>query len=293
MTREKALKLRQLKSKNNKIKSSYLHLCECNRGRARALVTLTIPAMTAKELQLLLIKEIKNYFSKRLQNLKCDIQYFSIIELGKYKTNPHLHIQLFYNKADESKVEKAYQKTIDKFSLLNQRCKFAKEIEEISLSSSFNYIIKEFDNLKLNDNEILALDKARKKLKQGNTKYIQFFSKSRPQQPHLLYKTLWFKYNLNYMNVNALMNGYATRLKGYKLIRSQQINKLPYILFKNGAIQVNSFKLYKLILLTLLYLYMSSDILEFKMSQKILYYNKRKRYSKNKRKTQKGYYKVE
>ena len=106
---EKELKLRQLKSKNNKVKSAYLHLNESNRGRARALANFTVQAMLNKQHQLLLIKEIKNYFSKRLQNLKVDINQMSVIELGKYKSNPHLHVQLFYNEEDLHKVEKAYQ----------------------------------------------------------------------------------------------------------------------------------------------------------------------------------------
>jgi len=269
MPGEKELKLRQLKSKNNKVKSTYLHLCDSNIGRSRALVTFTVPAMTVKQSQLLLIKEIKNYFAKRLQNLKVDVQYFSIIELGQYKSNPHSHFQIFYNKEDYRKVEKAYKKAIVKFSLVNKRCKIVEEAEGALHPSSFNYIIKEFDNTKLSDKDILELDAARKKLKQRETKYLQFFSKSRSQHPHPLYKTMWFKHNLNYMNVNNLMSGYASRLEGLKLMEARQNRELPYVIFKGGAIQVNSVKLYKLILLTVLYLYI------YKSSERCIYNNKR------------------
>ena len=255
MPREQELKLRQLKSKNNKVKSSYLHLNDSNIGRARALATFTVPAMTATQLQLLLVKEIKNYFAKRLQNLKCDIQYFSVIELGQHKSNPHLHVQLWYDEEDASRVEVAYQKIIEYFSLLGRRCRLVKESSESPVSHlSYNYIIKEFDNLKLSDKEILELDTARKKLKQGNTKHLQFFSKSRSQHPHTLYKALWFQHNLTYLNVNTLMDGFATRVQGLQLLKARQINELPYILFKDGAIRINSIKLYRLILLTLLYI---------------------------------------
>ena len=269
--KNKDLKLRQLKSKNNKVKSSYLHLCECNIGRSRALATFTVPAMTAKQLQLLLIKEIKNYFSKRLQNLKCDVQQLSVIELGRYKSNPHLHVQLFYNEEDYDKVLKAYNKTIKKYALIDRRCKLVKEFGEASDAPlSFNYIIKEFDNLKLSNKEMLDLDTARKKLKFGNTKHIQFHSQSRPQQPYSLYKTLWFQHSMNYMNVNTLMNGYAKRLQGLKLLEARQNNELPYILFKDGAIQINASKLYRLILFTLLYI----GCFISRSSEKRIYYNK-------------------
>ncbi len=140
------LELRWLKSKNDKTKSTYLHLCECNIGRKRALATFTVQAMQNKQDQLLLIKKIKNYFSKRLQNLKCDVQYFSVIELGRSRarSNPHLHVQLFYNEEDLHKVEKAYQKCIEFFLLVNKRCKLVKESGKASDSPlSYNYIIKE------------------------------------------------------------------------------------------------------------------------------------------------------
>jgi len=272
MPGEKELKLRQLKSKNNKVKSSYLHLCDINRrdGRLRALATFTLAAMTAKQLQLLLIKEIKNYFSKRLQNLKVDVQYFAVIELGKYKSNPHLHFQLFYNQEDHIKIIKAFNKVIEEFSLVHKRCKLVEEAEGALHPSFFNYIIKEFDNTKLSNKDILELDAARKKLKQGETKHIQFHSQSRPKYSRPLYKALWFKHNLNYINVNNLMNGYATRLKGLKLMEARQNRKLPYVIFKGGAIQVNSVKLYNLILLTLLYRYQYF----YKSSERCIYNNK-------------------
>jgi len=147
-------------------------------------------------------------------------------------------VQLWYDEEDASRVEIAYQKTIGFFSLIGRRCRLVKESREVPASPlSYNYIIKEFDNLKLSDKEILALDTARKKLKAGETKYVQFHSQSRPQHPRTLYKALWFKHGLNYLNANTLMDGYATRLQGLKLLKARQINELPYILFKDGAIQ--------------------------------------------------------
>ena len=291
MTEELRLKLRQLKSKNNRTKSKYIQLCDINKGRKRSLVTFTVKKHSNPQSQLLLIKEIKSYFSKRLQNLKSDVQYFNMIELGKNYNNPHLHSQLFFNEEDTKRVEQAYDKTIEHFSLDNKRCKLVKESEELLHNSSFNYIIKEHNNLQLTNKEILKLDAARKKLRIGDSKYIQFFSmsRSRSKYPHPLYKALWFKHNLTYINVNTLMNGFAKRLRGKKLLESRQTNELPYILFKDGAIQINSFKLYKLILLTLLYI----GVFESAGSRKILYYNKSNTFINIEVKKQKLYHKME
>ncbi len=270
MTEELKLKLRQLKSKNNKTKSKYIQLSDSNHGRKRSLVTFTVKKHANPQSQLLLIKKIKSYFSKRLQNLKSDIQYFNMIELGKNYNNPHLHSQLFFNEEDTKRVEHAFNKTIEHFSLNSKRCKLVKESEVILHTSSYNYIIKNLDNLQLTNKEILELDAARKRLKQGETKHLQLFSMSRSQYPHPMYKALLFQYGMKYINVNNLMNGYATRLQGLKLLEARQINELPYILFKDGAIRINSAKLYDLMLLTLLYIRAFSK----RSSEKIQYINK-------------------
>ena len=272
MPRENKFNLQWLKSKNNKIKSTYLHLDKCNIGRSRALITFTVPTMTSRRSQLILIKDIKNYFAKRLQNLKVNIQYFSVIELGLQKWNPHLHFQIWYEEENDGRIEKAYYKTIKQFSLAQKRCEYTQESKGIlNPTSSFNYIIKEFDNTILSDKDILDLDLARRKLKQGEAKNIQFFSRSRLLHPHLLYKKLKQKYKLEYMTVDKLMNGYAIRLTGLKLMKARQNRNFPYVIFKGGAIQIDYIKIYNLALLTLFYMY--SYI--YLSSQKSIYYNKR------------------
>ncbi len=268
---EEKLKLGQIKSKNNKTKSAYLHLCDANIGRSRALITFTTASMKSKQYQLIKVKDIKNYFAKKLQNLKVDIQYMSVIELGIYKTNPHLHFQLFYNKENIENIEKAYKKTIDYFNLKPQRCDFKKEDPNIQHNSSFNYIIKEFDNSQLSDQEILDLDSARKKIKQGSTKYTKLYSISKAKYPRSLYKKLWYDKGLNYLQVNELMTHYAKRLQGQEIKKAKQSMLLPFILFKDGAININTSKLSSLILFPLLILHPYI----YKSSEKCIYNNKR------------------
>jgi len=265
----KELELKQLKSKNNKVMSKYIHLCECNIGRSRQLVTFTVLSMLNKKQQLLKIKKIKNYFTKCLQNLKSDIQYFIAIELGKELNNPHVHFQLFYNPYDEERIKKAFMKTIQKFELDKKRSIQVEETGAVSETTSHNYIVKEFDNKKMTDNEIIAINVARKKLKRGNTKYIQFHSQSRPQNPHPLYKKMYFRYKMNYFQVNELLNKYARRLTKEEFIDNKREYRLPYINFSTGMIEIDTLKLYNLILLTYLYV-----LLSIKSSVKCIYKNK-------------------
>ena len=78
------------------------------------------------------------------------------------------------------------------------------------------------------------------------------------------------------------MDGFATRLQGQQLLKARQINELPYILFKDGAIRINSIKLYRLILLTLLYI---ADFTK-RSSERCIYKNKWKKKVKVKKLTQ-------
>jgi len=265
----KELELKQLKSKNKKVMSKYIHLCQCNIGRTRQLVTFTISSTTDKEDHLLRIKEIKNYFSKRLQNLKSDIQYFVSIELGKELDNPHVHFQLFYNLEDKERVKKSFIKTIEEFNLDDERTAQVDETGVVSETTSHNYVVKEFNNKKMTDNEVIAINVARKKLKIGDTKYIQFHSQSRPQNPQALYKKMWFRYKMNYFQVNELLNKYARRLTKEEFIDNKKEYRLPYINFSTGMIEIDRLKLYNLILFSYLYV-----LLSIKSSVKCIYKNK-------------------
>jgi len=279
MTYEKSLleyekfELRQLKSKNDKVKSQYIHLCEKNEGRERSLVTFTVVSRKDKEEQLLRVKEIKNYFAKRLQNLKSNVQYFSVIELGKRMNNPHLHAQLFYEKEDEERIEEAYIKTIKYFNLNSTRCKLLLDDKQLSSASSHNYIIKEYDNKQLSEDEIRALDHARNKLKSGKkTKHIQFHSKSRPIQTQPIYKKLWFDYGMTYHNVNELFkNGYAKKYKIEEKSYEAKYYKYPYIRLKKSVIEINTVELYNLTLLVVFFINQSLS------SEKCIYCNKREK----------------
>ena len=273
MPEKNKLKLRQLKSKNNRDKSSFLHLNEVNQHRSKALATFTVLSFVDKQLQLILIKEIKNHFIQLLRNSRIDVCYWAQIELGKSLANPHTHIQLYFEEENIDKVKKAFQKTINYFHLDIKRCKLVEEDKELNMNSSFNYVIKELDNKVMTDDEILSLDKARSLLKKGEAKNIQLFSKSQLPYPRKLYTKLFFDYQLKYVNVNYLLDkGFATRLQGRALFEARQNKILPYIIFKSGAIKIQTMKLCSLIQLFLCF----TVLVKLKIQQKSVYINKSK-----------------
>jgi hypothetical protein len=279
---EQKLELYRLKSKNNKIKSKFIHLHECNIGRERSLITFTIPKIQDSTEQLILIDKIRNFFIKRLQNLKTDIQYFTAIELGKNFNNPHLHIQLYFDKKDEERIDNAYIKTLKQFQLIQKRNKITKINSSTSTTTSLNYTIKESDNQQQTNSSILKRDKARKKIKNKDirAKNISFYTSSRSLLPQPLYKKLWFDYGMNYHAVNELIScGYAIKYtqKDLELVNYLFRHSSIFIFYKNGAIKLNIEELYTLILLPLLLQY--SDIFMSVSSQLRIYCNKReKRY---------------
>jgi len=282
---EQKLELYRLKNKNNKIKSKFIHLHECNIGRERSLVTFTLPKMGNATEQLIGINEIRKFFIKRLQNLKANIQYFTAIELGKNFDNPHLHIQLYFDDQDEERIDDAYFKTLKQFQLILKRNKITKVDSSASSTTSFNYAIKESDNQHQDDKEILKRNKAKQKIKSKNirAKNISFYTSSRSMLPQPLYKKLWFDYDMNYHAVNELISkGYAITYsqKDIELVKYLFRDSSSFIFYKSGAIKLDIDALYHLILLSLLFLYLG--ISKRLSSQLCVYSNKREKASTRK-----------
>ena len=199
--------LKSEKRKNNRMKSSYIHLYNTNRHREKALITFTVTRMSQHE-KLAYMADIKRYVAKRLNNLNAKVKYFSVIELGEKLNNPHLHLQIFFDKETESKIIQVYLKTIEEFHLNEKRCKLTMDDKKLKMKSSINYTIKEFDNTKLSDKEIIALYRARKALKVGKNRGIRFYSSSRLFQPMSIYRTFFRRFDLNFMAVDQLFQSH-------------------------------------------------------------------------------------
>ncbi len=245
--------IKRLRSKNKKICSSYLYICDRNKDKDRMLITFTSSKKTAFE-KLSHIKEIKNHFSKLLSNLKIDIDKFSVIELGANYSNPHLHLQLFYNEIDFNKILRAFNKTLLKFKLNEKRSILSKEDKSKHKLDYFVYILKEYSK-NLSDSEILKLDKARSSLKINENKNIQLVSHSHGVLSKKVYKELYYQYKIDYLIADTL-------------------HKLGFFNIKNtNIIQWSLSKILKLIVFCLVF---SSKTV--KIRQKFLYINKSKKY---------------
>lgn len=247
--------IQRLRSKNKKICSSYLYICDRNKNKERMLITFTSSKKTAFE-KLSHIKEIKNHFSKLLSNLKIDIDKFSVIEIGANYSNPHLHLQLFYNEVDFNRIVRAFNKTLIKFNLNEKRSILTKEDKSKHKLNYFVYILKEYSK-NLSDSEILKLDKSRSSLKSNENKNVQLVSHSHGILSKKVYKELYYQYKIDYLVADTL----------YKFnffnVKNQANNKASKI------IQWSLSKILKLIVFCLVF-----SSVTIKIRQKFLYNNK-------------------
>ena len=209
------LYINSIRSKNKRVWSNYLYMCDRNKENDKALITFTSPQTKAYD-KLLDIKEIKRHFSKLLSNLKIKMDKYSVIELGKNKNNPHLHVQLFYQGKDLERIQRAYSKTLDKFNLRHKLCAFSTTDKTKTHIKYFSYILKEF-GMQLSDNELMELDEARSKLRVKKNKNMQFISRSHNLLTRAVYKYLYYRkgigyskadffYHENYLNVKKSKN---------------------------------------------------------------------------------------
>ena len=245
--------INSIRTKNNRVWSNYLYICDRNQDNDKALITFTSPKIEAYD-KLEHIKHIKQHFSKLISNLKIDIDKFAVVELGQNKNNPHVHIQLFYNNKDLEKIQRAYTKTLVKFNLHEKSCAFTKTDKTQTHIKYFSYILKEFAK-KLSDNELMELDEARSKLRVKKNKNMQFISRSHNLLTRAVYKHLYFKHDIGYSKADFFYHG-----NFFHLIKSK--NKRHFKI---------SWTI-KPILEVFLYLILPSDISEIR--QKIQYINK-------------------
>ena len=244
---------KSIRNKNKKVWANYLFLCDKNKNREKALITFTSPQATAYD-KLSEIQLIKRFFAKLLTNLRIDIDRFAVVELGENKNNPHLHVQLFYNEDDLAKIKRAYTKTLQHFNLEERRCVFTLADKNKTHIKYFAYILKEYSK-KLSDKELLELDNARKKLRVGNNRNMQFISHSHNTLTRDVYKHLYFKYGIGFTKADFFYNAQYMSVKKSK---NQRIS----IIWHNKPILEVAF-------------FLELALRTHKMRKKILYSNKR------------------
>lgn len=156
-----------------------------------------------------MINDIRNYFNKLVKNTKNDnIKFFSNIELGKNKDNPHVHIQVWHE--DQKQIDKIYDKVISRFGLFAEYCKL---IEQKNDTKIFEYVIKDY-NKSMSDEQLLKLDDAKRIFRGVLEKKIRFSSHSKGKYTKAIYKSLYSKFDLKKDMVDLMLDNNVIDTKG-------------------------------------------------------------------------------
>jgi hypothetical protein len=169
------------------------------------------------------INDIKNYLTLLVRNTKNqNIKYYANIELGDDYSNPHLHIQFFYD--DYHQIMKIRNKVIEKFGLYSEFC-------EITLPSSliakYDYVIKDYSN-SVDDEELLLLDTVKRDYRGNLGKNLRFSSFSKEKYTKATYKKA-YSYGILKENVDWLIDSRMIN-KDVKVINSKVI-EVMFLLF--------------------------------------------------------------
>jgi len=159
--------------------------------------------------KLYMINDIRNYFMRLVKNTKNDnIKFFTNIELGEDKDNPHLHIQVWHD--NQEQINRIYDKVISKFGLFSEFCHVTlpKEPKDI-----YDYVIKDYSKDK-SDDELLALDDIKRVYRGVLEKKIRFSSHSKGKYTKAIYKSLYAKFDLKKDIVDLMLDNSIIDIKG-------------------------------------------------------------------------------
>lgn len=173
-----------------------------------------------------MINDIRNYFNRLIKNTKNDnIKFFSDIELGEFKDNPHLHIQVWHD--NQKQIDKIYNKIIDRFGLNDEFCRLTMPKDDRAI---YDYVVKDYRKELTND-ELLSLYDAKRTMRGVLGKKIRFSSHSKGKHTKAIYKKLYSKFNLKKDMCDLLLDGCVIDIQGS--ITNEAIYAFCYMLFTN------------------------------------------------------------
>ena len=171
-----------------------------------------------------MINDIRNYFNKLVKNTKNDnIKFFSNIELGKNKDNPHVHIQVWHE--DQKQIDKIYDKVISRFGLFSEFCRLDKQKNDKQI---FQYVIKDY-NKSMSDEQLLKLDDKKRIFRGVLGKKIRFSSHSKGRYTKAIYKSLYSKFDLKKDTVDLMLDNCIINVHGN--VNNRVIEFLCVVLF--------------------------------------------------------------
>jgi len=156
-----------------------------------------------------MINDIRNYFVKLVKNTKNDnIKFFSNIELGEFKDNPHVHIQVWHD--NQNQIDKIYNKVISRFGLFSEFCRLDKQKNDKEI---FQYVIKDYSKY-MTDEQLLKLDDAKRIFRGVNDKKYRFSSHSKGKYTKAIYKSLYSKFDLKKDVVDLMLDNCIINVDG-------------------------------------------------------------------------------
>ena len=203
-------KIRNYRLKYANIRHQYYAMSEKYSSYNKTMLTFTIPSkinnaiIQGKYSKTAYLAELRTYISKQFNNASSEIKYFSNIELGSKRNNPHLHIQVWCKDYDE--VYSIYQKTINKFNLNNSRCKMTLPEYE---NKNYDYIIKDYRK-DISDVELWSNENAKRGIRKHLAKQVRFYNMSADKYSQKIYKIAYRFYNKLRKDVNEFLSKFVT-----------------------------------------------------------------------------------
>jgi len=179
-----------------------------------------------------MINDIRNYFNRLVKNTKNDnIKFFSNIELGEFKDNAHLHIQVWHD--NQKQMNKIYDKIISRFGLFSEYCKLTMPKDDTEI---YDYVIKDYRK-DMTDDELLDLDDKKRILRGVLEKKIRFSSHSKGKYTKAIYKSLYGKFDLKKDTVDLMLDNNIIDIDGNV---NNNVIEFIYIVFFTSFVSINN-----------------------------------------------------
>jgi len=248
-------KIRNYRLKYANIRHKYYAMCEKYSSYNKTMLTFTIPSkinnaiIQGKYSKTAYLVELRTYIAKQFNNASSEIKYFSNIELGSKRNNPHLHIQVWTKSNTQNMTECddnrhiEYKNPITKgFNNANNisipsfvrsipsnstnidevYTIYKKTIEKFSLNNlrckitlpeyknkNYDYVIKDYRK-DISDVELWANENAKKGIRKHLGKQVRFYNMSADKYSQKIYRIAYRFYNKLRKDVNEFISKFVT-----------------------------------------------------------------------------------
>jgi len=148
-------KINNYRKKYSNIRHQYYAMCDKYSSYNKLMLTFTIPSkinnaiIQGKYSKTAYLVELRTYIAKQFNNSSCEIKYFSNIELGSNRNNPHLHIQVWTKDHNENKGPNLSNNEVDQLCQYNKRALNINKVQQNTHKDHINIL-----GHSINDNSI-------------------------------------------------------------------------------------------------------------------------------------------